>query len=450
MTHNLRITDSTTTIYLSEDDLYLGEYAPAVSLDNAPLRERLQVGFTRNINAIRGKVQAINRLFQQATNYQRTRTGNRVYVEFDPGNTGTYYRSELYNGRIEMTRETLGGEWGAANLELDMEWTRQPFWEGALTQLRLSNTSSTDNLTGITVNNRDDASGENWATIWGQDVEGDLPAPVKIQMLNATTDANATDEIYIFHNVYSAPLLFDPLIEGEASTDASATTDANSSAGAYGVLSWAATTETKIAEWALPSSDLDDAGGGRFAVLARWPAVFPYTNASLRLKLETASTYNALWTGSLSLVAPTTDTQRELNLLDTLRLPPYLQGQSSLKSIILSLYALRATTDTHTINLDYLYLAPISGDAGWKRFVSVSNGVGIDETFIYDGTEGFIYKTDSAGDAIAEFTDYGGPILLVPDVDQRLHFLTCDYLGAAEVAQSWTVKAWYRPRRSSI
>lgn len=204
-----------------------------------------------------------------------------------------------------------------------------------------------------------------------------------------------------------------------------------------------------IADFTIPSSDLTDAAGGRFAVIARWFDISHYTDMWLRLKLETATNFNDLWVGNLSLLSQTTDT-RELTWLDTLRLPPYLEGQSSLASLQLRLYGLRGSSDTHTLNLDFLQLSPISGEAGWKRFVSVDNGILAEETFVHDDIEGFTYRVNSSSQKIAEFISYGGPIMLIPGVAQRFYLLSCDYTGLAQITQNWTVKLWYRPRRNAL
>ncbi len=453
MAHLLRITDGTNTVTLSSGNMWIVEYSPKTIADGGVIQETATIGFAGGTSTFRSNRQAVNRLFVQAAKYNRSAIGPRVYVEFDPDTSGTVYRSLLYAGEMELPDELLGNEWASGTIEIELTWYRQPFWDGPLTQVPLQNTSTTDSTTdGLTVNNRNDASGYNWADISSSDIIGDLHSSIKLEMINATTDAaNPTDEIFIFHNVYSSPSSFQHFIEGESSSDASSTTDANSNSNAYGAFSWAVTTETKIAQWTIPSSDLDDAGGGQFEILARWPAVFPYTNCWLRFKTETLNGIEIGESEPLKNISPTTDADymREMHMLRTLRLPPQLERQSSLADIALSLYALRSSTD-NTINIDYLQLSPISSDGGWLRFKSVDQGVGIDETFYHDDTEGFTYKTNSSGNKLAEFSQFGGPILLVPNQDQRLYFNTCDYGGAAEVAQSWTVKLWYRPRRSSL
>ena len=453
MAHILRITDGTTTITLSSGDMYIADYVPRVGRDDRPITEPLTIGFSGGVTTARANVQILNRLLLQAANYDRNRAGKRVYAEFDPDTSGTVYRSKLYNGIVEMTPDVLGGQWGSGTVELNISWTRQPFWDGPLTQVPLSNTSASSTTDGIAINNRNDAAGENWASISSSDVVGDLPSPIKIEMLNATTDANATDEIYFWHNVYSTPLLFNTILEGEASTSGTSTTDATSNSLAYGAFTWSEITETKFAEWTIPSTDLVDAAGGRFSVLARWPSVFPYTDCSLRLKLETPTTYDELWKGPLSLIAPTTDTynQRELNQLGTLRLPPdYIPGQAAPAPIVLSVYGVRATTDTHAVNIDYLQLSPVADEYGWLRFRAVDPGIGIDQTLLHDETEGYTHLQNSSGQDAPRFTAYGGPILLTPNVDQKIYINTCDYLGISDIAQTWTVKLWYRPRRNAL
>ena len=165
--------------------------------------------------------------------------------------------------------------------------------------------------------------------------------------------------------------------------------------------------------------------------------------------LETTTTYNDIWTGNLNLVSTTTDGV-ELTNLDTLRLPPYLEGLTTIKELSLRLYGWKGTSGTYTIPLDYLQLSPISGDSGWLHFKSVGTGVPAEQTFIHDATEGWTYYQDASSNYIAEFTQYGGPIQLVPGQAQRLYILTSDNTGTAATSQQWTMKLWYRPRRNSI
>lgn len=453
MAHILQIMSSTDNVVtFTSGDMYLQEYTPEVSENGADIREKARIGFTGTLATARANVQAVNRLFEQARNYERTATGARVYMEFDPGTSGTLYRSQVRTGAVRLRSDVLGGMWGAANLELDVEWTRVGYWEGPLTQIPISNVNDTDNTSGLTVNNAWDDTHDNTFTVSSSDVAGDMPAPFYLEAVNATANSDGTDEIYLFHNVYSNPAGFVHIYEGEnTSTDTASTSTASTdcSDGYYAAMSWTGTGETMLYDCTISSSDLTDAAGGRFAILARWQSKSSYTDMWLRLKLTTWINYETLWTGNLSLLSATTD-GRELTWIDTLRLPPALEGQSNIGYVNLLMYGKRATTDTHELNLDYFQLSPISGDGGWKRFKSVDSGIIPDETFVFDGIEGFVYRLNSTNGKFAEFSSYGGPILLVPGVTQKLYMLTCNWLGVAAISQNWTVKLWYRPRRNAL
>jgi len=566
--HVLRITDGTTTkTFTSGDSMTLVEYDPVVATDNFYITEKVRINFASTTPATNtANIAAINKLFRQAQNYARSQTGDRVYIEFDEGATATFWRSEIVGGRITFNGQVLSTYQYDQSIEAEIEWIRQPFWEGALTQLPLTNSSATDDTAGITVNNANDtgtvqietatvvgtitgdgnasftltaagmtgspitesvavltddtptvvatkaaaqlntnsditdlfniaSSGadvivtrlvpaandatlnlaydndtcagltpdatsadtqagsvsahENWVSIDGvNDMLGDRYAPVKVQMYNSYASADPTDEIRLFHNVFSTPASLTHILEGEDATGAGVVSTPesgdNASEGFYGAISWTATTETKIATWTLSAAQLEYMAGGRFGILARWYGAFPYSDCYLRLTLEGAS--GVLFTGDLLIVPDT----REMYLIDVMRLPPYLYGQADIKEINLCLYALRDQSGEHTINLDYLQLSPISGDAGWKRFKSGNAGIDYEEYFIYDDTERFTYRVDTSGNKIAEFQEFGGPLLLVPGETQRVYFNTCDINGLELVEQTWTVKIWYRPRRSSL
>ncbi len=448
MSHTLSVSDGTTTVTFTTGDLYLAEYVPAVTSDlSQPIKEQAVVGFYRTIASIRASVNSLNRLFAQAVNYAQSGTGAKVYVQFDPDDTGDTYRSLCYGGTIKGGADFLGGEWGAANVEMTVEWTRQPYWEGPLTQVPLSNASDTDNTAGLAVvNHWDGSTDENYVDIAAGAILGDLPAAMKLQMTNGDTDV--FDEFYVFHNVYSAPSSFVHIIEAESDTDLTATTDATCSGGAYAALTWDSTGETLIGAWTLASSDMSDAAGGHFAIVARWAGQFPYSDCWMRLKLSTSGTAYDLWSGSLSRVSASTD-GRELSLLDTVDLPPYLKGQATISELLLRLYGKRDSTDS-TVNLDYLMLAPISGGGGWLHVQSVAAGVPGGASLFVDEIEGITYRNDVNSNWRAEFQVTGGPILLVPNVAQRLYFLTSDNTGTASPSDASTVKLWYRPRRSSI
>lgn len=445
----LRITDGTTTINFSTGDFGLRSYKPTVVQEFKDfIDDDFRVDFINaTVATNRASAQAVNRLFEQARNYANNSTGAKVYLEVDFGSTGTYYRSLLSNGYIEFEDETIGVLWDR-RLQFTLHVTRQPFWEGALTQIPISNASATGNTLGLTITNSYDATAENFVDIDEAAVIGDLPAPIKIELENTKSDSDAAKEIYIWHNVYSTPATFDHILEAEDAAGSTVTdsgVDTTSSDDQYATLAWTATAETTIATWTLSDAFMTAAAGGRFGILARWRGAFPYTDMWIRFKLLTVNS-NILWEGALKLVQD----NPELTHLDDFRLGPALVGLSSIKSLKLRMFGYRNASGTHSLPLDYLQLSPISGDGGWKYFVSVDDGIAYQEELIYDDIEQHVYRVDTSSKLIPELSDFGGPILIVPNKDQRLYFNSCDKDGEAKVNQTWKVKVWYRPRRSSL
>ncbi len=452
MTHLLRLTDGTNTVTFTTAPIKVMEYQPMVSMDGAPIQETARVDFyssTQSTNI--ASIQAANRLLAQARNYGDTQTGPRVYIEFDPGATGTVYRSLILDGSGPPDSEILKIKYfNNKNLVIDFKWTRVPFWEASTAvQVPLSNTSASSNTSGLTITNSNDATAENFTDILAVDVIGDLPAPVKLELENTKSGADASKEIYIWHNVYSSPSSFLHVLEGEDATGGTVTdsgTDTTSSSDKYTTLAWTATVETLIAEWALSDTLMTYAAGGRFAFLARWRGVFPYTNAWIRMKTLDPNG-NIQWTGKLTLI----DSIAELTMLDVTRLPQYQAGEASQQATILRMYGYRPVSGTHSIPIDYLQLSPISGDGGWKRFLFFSDGVAYQEKFVHDGNiDGYDKHFNTSSKSITDFSAFGGPVMLVPGVNQRLYFNSRDKDGEAKVDQTWKVKLWYRPRRNSL
>ena len=538
-------------------------YEPITSVDGGLITERFRVNFTSQTPATNtANINTLNKLFLQARNYARTETGAKVYAGLDPGTSGTVWRSRLFDGSIRFNEKVLGKQYDQT-IMAEIEWTRQPFWEGALTQIPLTNASATDDTDGITISNRSDggtaqvetatiigtigpagagtatvtltatglagsplatvvdlanddtptisagkmatamnlvsaitdrfnvtSSGadlivtrlvpeandgdlniayantttsdlvddptsvdttagsatdhENWVSIKAANVVGDLPSPIKLQLYNSLNGSDATDEVYVFHNVYSTPASLNHILEGEDATGGTVTAiaDGTSSDGFYGQLTYTATTETLVATWSIPTATLDYMKGGRFKIMARWAVDFPYTDMYLHAKIIDGNVIKH--EGKLKWI-PTT---RQLHEIDTFDAPTTKNGQISLRAVDLKLYALRGQAGAHTIKLDYLEIVPAS--TGWKRFKTDGNGIAYQEYLIHNATEGITYKTDTSAKNGQDFSDYGPPIMMIPNAVQKLYITTCDYNGDAHVEQTWTVKLWYRPRRSAF
>jgi len=267
MAHTLRLTDYTTTINLNDfTSTRLIKYTPqspnlsTVDLTPESLRdggERI-VTTRRNVtesaeiiiigstmDAVRSIVRQIEALLRQAEEYQKRHVGARVYVELDPGASGTVYRSEILSGKVEWPDDTLSMWWANRKTRVVIAWTRRYYWEGPEIELPLTNGNGTNVTGGLTVYNHDDgdAGHDNYVQIAGADVGGVIPAPAKIRTLNTYNSSARSAQFFVAHNAFSTPTSFAHILEAEnrnyVAGGAAPTADTSSSGGYRQGISWA-------------------------------------------------------------------------------------------------------------------------------------------------------------------------------------------------------------------
>ena len=139
----LRLTDGTTTINLTGGSAIrlAGPYMPLAPKGEGDVSESVEVTITgTDTAAVEAQVRALESLLCQAREYQRSKVADRVWVEFRWGGSGTVYRSELKDGRIEPDRKTgTAAHRADAAIQALVAWQRVPYWEGAQETLKLAN-----------------------------------------------------------------------------------------------------------------------------------------------------------------------------------------------------------------------------------------------------------------------------------------------------------------------
>ncbi|HXF62561.1 MAG TPA: hypothetical protein VNK95_13150, partial [Caldilineaceae bacterium] len=220
---------------------------------------------------------------------ERRIAADKLYVEFRAEASGDIYRSEILAGRVEWPNQPLSPRLAGGAVELVVIWKRRYFWEDtALRTLPLSNGNGTNVATGLTVYNHNDADvgHDNFVDIAAGSVAGVLPTPARILMRNTTGVSYSPTDIYIGHNVQSAPNSFNPVLEAENSGAGGANVAfGEASNGFYRAVSWAGSAAVWAYWWTLSAAQLAQAAGNYFRVLARF-ASGPIFNLSARLSLR--------------------------------------------------------------------------------------------------------------------------------------------------------------------
>jgi len=464
----LRFTDGTTTIRIlpTGGEAVLKRYTPQMpeidpvdtggaTMDGgerplAPYRnvsEQIDLVWEGDLAEQRAAINTLNRLFQQARHRQRTGMAARVYLEFRPGSTGDWWRSEILSGRVLVDDADLEFDLQLVNVALEAAiiYTRRFFWEGPEAQIPLTNGNGQNNTAGLTVVNHDDADAgdDNYVAIASTAISGDLPAPPRLEMTNSYDSATRASTIYVAHNAFSAPGTLAHILEAEDAAGGTPTEHATASAGYYSALSWEATTETLLLNWEISTEQLNALGGNYVRLLMRLYSNTIYTDLWLRVRIKYKS-LTTLWEGPRMLAVP----NQSLQDLGAVQLPPYLLGAGNIKELNLMLYGTRAQAGSHGLNVDFLQVAPCDG---YRRLVPKGYHLEYQSRLIDDMVEGLLWKDTGADTAkVGIYVTYGAPILLEPGRDQRLYFLHSGWTGGAGIDRTLSVKAFYRPRRLTL
>lgn len=464
MAHVLNITYGSTTIQLNAGVYALLEYVPGtpeineITVESAfrdggerPLAayrnvsEVARVAILANGSAstLQSAKQAIELALAQARRYQQRKLGDRVYVEYQPDGYTQAYRSELLGGRVELADDATGWQWPDRNIEIRIGWLRRFDWSGPEAQIPLTNGNGTNNTSGLTVLNHDDggAGDDNTVQIAAGDVSGELASPLRLEITNNYNSATRAYNLYIAHNVLSAPASLAHMLEAEDGTGGTTTADATCSNGNRKDFSWSVTTEQELENWTLDTPLLNACGGNYFRMLARFINM-SYSDMWLRWRIKFSLT--TIWEGPQFLLAANASIQD----LGVLQLPPYLVGSGDLYPLTLALYAQRQQAGTHTLSLDFVQLSALDG---WRKLSPRGYGLSYNTRLVDDGIDGYLYTDGWApGGKTGHYVGSGERIAVIPNKTQRLYFLHDTDTGSAPIARTLSVKAYYRPRRLTI
>ena len=249
----LRITDQSATVTISGSEYPTigATYFPS-SGDGVTVTETATIICEGTASAIIAQMNRIEGLFADAA-LRKSNPGPKVYVECAmTGSSGTQ-RSELQNGIVQWSQAPLRHKLGSTvdTVEIAVIWTRLDWWESSIeNELFLSSGTTGEKVGGVDVYNNDNSSSStNWVGIASNRVDGAMPAPLRLRILNASGGSVAPHNWHIGHNVNSSPSSLDCwLLASEASGGASA--------------SWSTITHQTLSFiWSLSSTLLSQAQG---------------------------------------------------------------------------------------------------------------------------------------------------------------------------------------------
>jgi hypothetical protein len=101
-----------------------------------------------------------------------------------------------------------------------------------------------------------------------------------------------------------------------------------------------------------------------------------------------------------------------------------------------------------SVSLDFLALLPLDG---YRKLEPRGYGLGYNARLVDDMIEGYVYTDGWATSGkTPHYLGFGDPIRLWPGRDQRLYFYADKNTGVPDIDQTWSVRAYYRPRVLTI
>lgn len=423
----------------------LNQYVPSAPTQRSggyePVTETIEVTVIGATTAATvGNVREVERLLHLAGERTRSGKGKRVWLKYTP--TGdTEWRAEVYDGRFVAGTNTAQG-YGQKMLEYRLHLTRAHFWEGARTQIPLTNANGTNDTSGLTVYAHDDSGTghDNYVQIAAADVAGALPAPVELRMTNIDGAGRSYLNFRIANNRWSTSLAH--VIEGETAISGYGTAASNAAAsgGQYATLTGSGYLTFR---WYVPSATLEIFRGRYVRILARmW--TFPSAIREMRLRV-----YD--WSGlvarsPLQSVYSTALGTSYFHDCGVVQLPPTEMSDDTeaWKDVVLELKI--ATSGSETMAVDYILLMPAE-EGCYRHFVQEGYSIANGETVVDGGSPSQTYSDDGAN-RFEIYTSQSAPLLIWPNEAQRLYFAWDGSSGAID--WKFSVKAYYRPRRLSF
>jgi hypothetical protein len=438
MAHALSITDGSTTFSLSTTNAYLQKYVPVEAQPGEQsVGESVELTFyAASTSAMMTAIQTLQRLLDGIRRRQAWGVGPVVYLNFQPDGDATTWRSEMLDARLEYSEDTLS-VYPQAKMPATLVLTREPYWEGALTQIPLTNGSASNNTSGITIYNHDDggANHDNYVQIAAADVAGSLPTPVKLELTNNVGSTQNWKQIWLANNAFSDPANFTHILEGETQVVGGSTgSNADSSNSSYATI----TINTQdVHQWTLSAALLQDAQGYDFHLLARFRSV--NGTVYIRPAIYDSSGNYALWQGDETQVTLTSDAIVDLGVCP---LPP--GGYSTAYGAQRLYWGLRSASSV-VVQTDFIALFPANTFRKLRMLSTTANGVKVTD----DQPEGRAYSVASSVET-PNIAVSGMPLTVFPNQVQRLYFLWSYFDLSASISTTMSVKAWYRPRRASF
>ncbi len=366
---------------------------------------------------------------------EQYQAGDRIFLTVFPDGESTEWRSEILSASMEPDKDALR-TWGGMKEIVRITVTRRNFWEDLTERAPTIDNYHGSSSTGLTVDNQQYSTTlkTNSVRIPADQVTGDLPAPAKITLKNATGATQSYRQFILWNNAFALPFTYAYayVFEGEAALSGysgSAVADSSCEAGSRWDLSFTDNGEIRLTF----SASVTQAFASRpVHVLAR----FKSFSSDIYAKAE-------VWaSGGTVALTPWVQERLLSNAAIVQDLGTIIMSTRATNNAALQLAIKLRGSGSKSVSLDFIHLA---GPDGFRLISMPDGSLSSNDALIDDGIEEQTYLLRNTALRVPLMVPYGNPILLYPNIEQRMSML---WAGTSyDINWSSLLTLAYRPRK---
>ena len=385
-------------------------------------------------------VAALETVRQRSLIYHQTGYPEPQCLRFQMAAGGDYFYCLLKSLEIQANPDSPQTQLTGSML-LTLHFVRANQYDGDPMELPLTAGSAVDVLGGVDlINHTDTHSGHcNSVLIKPGDFDTDLPASLRLELLNTTEDGLLHD---VFVGIYHHPeSITEELLNFYAGDFyvGTALTAGDAINEKFVRSTWAETDWKVLGGWYVDSAAVEKMAGLAYRPVLRFYNVPAYEDLYLKLNVQFGT--NMLWEGESVYVDP----EYGYVLFPPLKMPPsVLLNEVQPHQVDLVLYGLHETAASYTIDFDCLTFLPLDPGANFLSFYELYEGAKlVDDNFLNLHGAHF----NPTGAEVVAHIRQGMPLTLHPGHYHRLFVQVTDADNVMDIFRTTNLRLYYRPRK---
>lgn len=379
--------------------------------------------------------------------FSRINLGEQATLSLTPATNLHCYESKVISGRLElMGKGTMDLKRGGMGVSLEL--IRENFWEGSEVTVPLSNNHGTDIINGLRIDNQYSVNDGcyNFATIDGEDIDGEVPAPATVIIKHEDlTNTTPFGNILVSNEIISTMLPGDTYIDGSQGSSLlnwGVVMNADTSNGAYGMVQWSVTIPIKIVQFNIDDAIAARIGGRLVRPVLRMKEFVTTNDYWIRCNVSQGDAVE--YTRWQKIVV-----NKKMVILPAVHVPPRDLKSTQIVDVIFAFEAQRNVAGSHVLTIDDIDFLPVDG---YRHYYNLGTyGLVWNET-LYDEIMNDLIFSTRGGTDIRALTHQatGKGIWLMPGKDQCIRVKWDTSSGECIPKQQMKLMLRYRPRRINI